>query len=125
MNITTDISNQPIELAQSQQQQSVAATSPSPITQSQEAGYQEQNAESESSSDERKKDLVEAIEKANNIQIGKTECQFSIHEATNRLMVKIVDQSTKQIIKELPSEKVLDMVAKMCEVNGVFVDEKR
>lgn len=69
--------------------------------------------------------MVEAIEKANHIETGTTECQFSIHEKTNQIMIKIVDQQTKEVIKELPSEKVLDMVAKMCDLAGVFVDTKR
>ena len=69
--------------------------------------------------------LVEAIEKANHIEKGNTECQFSIHEKTNQIMIKIVDQTTKQVIKEIPSEQILDMIAKMCDLVGVFVDEKR
>ena len=69
--------------------------------------------------------MVEAIEKANHIETGTTECQFSVHEKTNQIMIKIVNQQTKEVIKEIPSEKILDMVANMCKLAGVFVDEKR
>lgn len=69
--------------------------------------------------------IAEAIEKANHIEVGTTECQFSVHEKTNQIMIKIVNQQTKEVIKEIPSEKILDMVAKMCDLAGVFVDEKR
>ena len=51
--------------------------------------------------------------------------EFGIHEKTNRITVKIVDKDTKEVIKELPPEKMLDMIAKVCEYAGLFVDEKR
>ena len=51
--------------------------------------------------------------------------EFGIHEKTNRITVKIVDKDTQEIIKELPPEKMLDMIAKVWEYAGLFVDEKR
>ncbi len=51
--------------------------------------------------------------------------EFGIHEKTNRITVKIVDKKTKEVIKELPPEKTLDMIAKVWEYAGLFVDEKR
>ncbi|MDW7674422.1 MAG: flagellar protein FlaG [Bacillota bacterium] len=47
-----------------------------------------------------------------------------MHEGTNRTMVKIVDRSDGKVIREIPPEKMLDLVAKMWEVVGIFVDEK-
>lgn len=70
------------------------------------------------------KQLIEAIEKANQIQKGTTECQFSIHEATKQVMIKIIDTTTKEVVKEIPSKEILDKFATMCEVNGLFVDKK-
>jgi len=49
--------------------------------------------------------------------------EFSIHEGTNRIMVKIVDRHDGTVIREIPPEKMLDIVAKMWEVVGLFVDE--
>lgn len=54
-----------------------------------------------------------------------TECQFAYHEETNRISIKVIDQSTKEVIKEIPPEKTLDMIAKMWEMAGILVDEKR
>ena len=48
-----------------------------------------------------------------------------MHEGTNRIMVKIVDKTTKEVIKELQPEKTLDMIAKAWELAGLMVDEKR
>ena len=53
------------------------------------------------------------------------EAIFGIHEATNRVTIKIVDKDTKKVIKELPPEKTLDMIAKVWEMAGLMVDEKR
>lgn len=54
-----------------------------------------------------------------------TECQFSYHEETNRISIKIIDQNTGDVIKEIPPEKTLDMIAKAWEMAGILVDEKR
>ena len=51
--------------------------------------------------------------------------QFGIHEETNHLTIKIVDKETRKVIKELPPEKTLDMIAKVWEMAGLLVDEKR
>lgn len=54
-----------------------------------------------------------------------SEAVFGIHEKTNRLTIKIVDKETKEVIKELPPEKTLDMIAKAWELAGLLVDERR
>jgi flagellar protein FlaG len=53
------------------------------------------------------------------------EAQFGIHEKTGRMTIKIVDKDTKEVIKEFPPEKTLDMIAKVWELAGLLVDEKR
>lgn len=54
-----------------------------------------------------------------------TECQFSYHEDTKRISIKVLDQDTGEVIKEIPPEKTLDMIAKTLELAGILVDEKR
>ncbi len=53
-----------------------------------------------------------------------TEAVFGIHEGTNRVMIKIIDKSTRDVIKEFPPEKTLDMIQKVWEMAGIMVDEK-
>lgn len=53
------------------------------------------------------------------------QAEFGIHEGTNRITIKMVDKKTKEVIKELPPEKMLDMIAKVWEYAGLVVDEKR
>lgn len=60
-----------------------------------------------------------------NKKLNTTECQYGIHEATQRVTLKIVDKETKEVIKELPPEKTLEMIAKVWEMAGLLVDERR
>ena len=72
------------------------------------------------------KRFVEAIEKVNKRFLGDgKELSFSIHEKTKQIMVKIVDKQSKEVVKEIPPEKILDMVAEMCENAGLFIDERK
>lgn len=70
----------------------------------------------------------EAIKKAVadiNKRANGTEAVFGIHEKTNRVTIKIVDKESKEVIKEVPAEKTLDLIAKVWEMAGIMVDEKR
>ena len=53
-----------------------------------------------------------------------SEVDFGIHDATNRVTIKIVDKDTKKVLKEYPPEKTLDMIAKVWEMAGLLVDKK-
>ena len=53
-----------------------------------------------------------------------SEAVFGIHDATNRVTIKIVDKDTKKVLKESPPEKTLDMIAKVWEMAGLLVDKK-
>ena len=67
--------------------------------------------------------IKKALEKMN-AQLPNSEAKFGIHEETNRVMIKLVDKDTQEVIKEFPPEKTLDMIAKCMELAGVLVDEK-
>lgn len=69
--------------------------------------------------------IKKAVEKLNKSMMSHSEAVFGIHEATNRVTIKIIDKDTKKVIKELPPEKTLDMIAKVWELAGILVDEKR
>lgn len=66
-----------------------------------------------------KKAVDEINKKAHN-----SEAVFGIHDATNRVTIKIVDKDTKKVLKEYPLEKTLDMIAKVWEMAGLLVDKK-
>ena len=54
-----------------------------------------------------------------------TEAVWGVHDETNRITIKIVDKETKKVIREYPPEETLDMIAKVWEMAGILVDEKR
>lgn len=50
--------------------------------------------------------------------------EISVHKQTNAIMIKVMNKETGDTIREIPSEKILDVVAKMMEFTGILVDKK-
>lgn len=67
--------------------------------------------------------IKKAISKMN-AQLPNSEVKFGIHDKTDRVTIKLIDKDTKELIKEFPPEKTLDMIAKCMELAGVLMDEK-
>ena len=69
---------------------------------------------------------IEMVERANKALQGVDKrFEFSIHEDTHQIMVKVVNNENNEIIREIPPEKILDLISKIWELAGIFVDEKR
>lgn len=81
----------------------------------------QQQMSQEQASPEQIKRAVEQLNK----KMSHSSAVFGIHEETNRVTIKIIDKETKEVIKELPPEKTLDMIAKVWEMAGILVDERR
>ena len=67
-----------------------------------------------------KRAIEEINKKANN-----SEAVWGVHEDTNRVTIKLVDKQTREVIKEFPPDKTLDMISRVWEMAGLMVDEKR
>lgn len=63
------------------------------------------------------KDINEIVDKV------KEGLSFQIHEDTEKMMVKVVDLNTDEVIKELPPEEMLDLQARIHEMVGILIDE--
>jgi flagellar protein FlaG len=73
-----------------------------------------------------KQHIKSEISKANNrLRSHNTRCEFSYHEETRRVSIKVMDKETEEVIREIPPEKTLEMIEKMWELVGLLVDEKR
>lgn len=59
-----------------------------------------------------------------NIIFKPTHLEFQLHETSGKYFVNIVDDSSKEVIKQIPSEEFLEMVAAAKEQNGIIVDER-
>lgn len=85
------------------------------------ASYMENQDQQQQPSADQIRKAVEEINK----KMANSEAVFGIHDKTNRVTIKIVDKETKKVIKELPPEKTLDLIAKAWELAGIMVDERR
>lgn len=90
-------------------------------TEKDENSNDKQNQQNQQATNDKIKKAVEELNK----KMTNSEAVFGIHEKTNRVTIKIIDRDSKDVIKEFPPEKTLDMIAKAWELAGLLVDEKR
>lgn len=72
------------------------------------------------------KDLKKAVNVVNDLLKDKsTHVEYTQDKNfKNTTIIKVVDNVTKQVINEIPSEKIMEMVAKFCEMAGLIVNKK-
>jgi flagellar protein FlaG len=58
------------------------------------------------------------------LKVTNTQLKFNFHEELNEYYVTIIDENTKEIVKEIPPKKLLDMYAAMKDTLGLFIDKK-
>ncbi|GAU75647.1 flagellar protein FlaG [Fusibacter sp. 3D3] len=69
--------------------------------------------------------LKKSVEQANqSLKAYNRYIQRAVHEKTHTVMYTVRDSKTNEIIAEFPPKKIQDMIAKMWEMAGLFVDEK-
>ncbi|KHF35041.1 flagellar protein FlaG [Paenibacillus sp. P1XP2] len=69
--------------------------------------------------------LIKAIDRAMKALEGpSTTFEVSVHKQTHSIMVKVLNKDTGELIREIPPEKTLDLVAKMMEFAGILIDER-
>ncbi|HOY67955.1 MAG TPA: flagellar protein FlaG [Candidatus Ozemobacteraceae bacterium] len=69
--------------------------------------------------------LDEAVDKLNKTSmIFDRSLRFQIHKATRETMVSVIDMNNDKVIREIPSEEVLDFVSKMRDYLGMIFDKK-
>lgn len=72
-----------------------------------------------------KQQMIKQLEKAiRAVQGPEKTFEISIHEQTHAIMVKVFDKQSGDLIREIPSEKLLDVAANLMELNGLVVDER-
>jgi flagellar protein FlaG len=50
--------------------------------------------------------------------------EFSVDKDSGRDVIKVIDKSSGELVKQYPSEEVLTLVAKLSDMVGGFVDAK-
>ncbi|MEN2768738.1 flagellar protein FlaG [Ornithinibacillus xuwenensis] len=72
-----------------------------------------------------KNDVKMAVDKLNDfVEPLRTNLKFELHDELNEYYVTIVNPDTNEVIKEIPSKKVLDMYAAMADYMGFLIDKK-
>jgi len=50
---------------------------------------------------------------------------FSYHEKTNRVILKVIDSDTNEVVREIPPRDLIRLLEHIQEYMGMFVDESR
>lgn len=64
-------------------------------------------------------DLRNKMQALNNVDLN-----FSVHSASGKIMVTVVNEDTGKVIREIPSRELLDLAAKLEEFIGLIFDKK-
>lgn len=119
----TDANKVTAQLQSDVSSQPVVNTKVESNSQGGDAGNGGQQANQQAAQDEGK--MKNAAKDINKLINQNTIAEFGYHEATKRITIKIKDKETDEVIKEIPSEKALEMLEKAWELAGILVDEKR
>ncbi len=136
INVSTSqkVSRPEIQVADMAQSPVVKNDNVAPVTTDSKSGYSQQGGhegadgklQSEKEiSPEKVKSAVDDINKQIKSSLRNTQCSFKYHEDTNRISITVTDKETDEVIREIPPEKALDMLAKAWELAGLMVDERR
>lgn len=84
----------------------------------------------------------QAVEPANNVQPSRSDLDkavkavndfvgavnnslnFSVDDSTGKTIVKVIDSSTKEVIKQFPSEEMLSIAKALDGIKGLLVQQK-
>ena len=58
------------------------------------------------------------------IKQNRTRCEYAYDEPTKRITIKVFDEDTDELIREVPPEKSLEVLQKVWELAGIIVDKK-
>jgi flagellar protein FlaG len=72
------------------------------------------------------KTLLLAIEHINKVISGiDVELHHEIHEASNSIIVTLIDKDTRDVILQIPPESLLNAFIERMVLNGIYIDELR
>ncbi|MDT2833649.1 flagellar protein FlaG [Vagococcus carniphilus] len=69
--------------------------------------------------------LQKMIDQSNKHLLGKdAKLTYKVHESTKKTIITLVDTNTEEVIREIPSEKMLDSIANIWEMVGIIVNKE-
>ena len=70
------------------------------------------------------KSTIDSAISGMNARLPKTHCAYAYDEDTKRITIKVFDDETEELIREVPPEKSLEVLKKVWEIAGIIIDEK-
>ena len=64
---------------------------------------------------------VDAINKT--IQAASQNLEFSVDGDTSNVVVKVVDQQTKQVLRQIPTEEALEIAKSLDKLQGLLIKQ--
>lgn len=70
-------------------------------------------------------ELVEAVENIQSrLDVMGTKLGFSIHEETDDIVIEVTNRESGELIRQIPSEEVMELRARLDELVGIIFDKK-
>ena len=70
-------------------------------------------------------ELAEAVQDIQSrLEVVGTRLGFSIHEETEDIVVEITNRESGELIRQIPSDEVLELRARLDELVGILFDKK-
>jgi flagellar protein FlaG len=72
------------------------------------------------------RDVEDVVKNLNSITKNFNEkVQFSFHDKTNRIIIKVINSDTNEVVREIPAKYSLKLLEHFQEYLGLFIDESR
>lgn len=114
-----------VQQAQAQPQSPDPGTAAAANQEGKQIPNETQGAEARDTAKLSKEDMVAELNQAKiKFESYNTRLEFSIHEKTKQIMCKVINSSTGEVIREVPPQKDLDLLAAILEKVGFFMDKK-
>jgi flagellar protein FlaG len=86
----------------------------------------QEHPESQPQSQSQTKEKTEKVMNSMNefLNASNSHLKFQFHDELKEYYVTLVDDTTNEVVKEIPSKKLLDMYAAMTDYLGLLVDKK-
>lgn len=73
----------------------------------------------------RAEEVKKAMERITDfVKYTASDIQFSVDKDTDALVVKVIDRDSKEVLRQIPSEEVLQIAKTLDSLQGLFVSQK-
>lgn len=70
-------------------------------------------------------DVDQAVQKINDtLQTLSQKLEFSVDKETDAFVVKVVDKETKEVIRQIPSEEMLNLAKALDKLQGLIIKDR-